>query len=72
MEKGKMVAEEALKISVNRREVKGKGEGERYTQLNSEFQRRARRERKAFLNEQCQETEENNGAGRPRDFFQKI
>ena len=52
--------------------MKGKGEGERYTQLNSEFQRRARRERKAFLNEQCKETEENSRMRKTRDLVKKI
>ena len=72
MEKGKMVAEEALKISVNRREVKGKGENERYTHLNAEFQRTARRHKKAFLNDHCKEIEENNKTGKTRDLFKKL
>ena len=55
------LAEEALQIAVKRREVKSKGEKERYTHLNAEFQRRSRRDKKAFLNDQCKEIEENNG-----------
>ena len=65
------MVEEALQIAEERREVKGRGERERYTQLNAEFQRIARRE-KAFLNEQCKDTEENNRMGKTRDFFKKI
>ena len=60
MSKGKWLPEEALQIAEKRREVKGKGEKERYTQLNAEFQRRARRDKKAFLSDQCKEIEENN------------
>ena len=66
------MAEEALQIAVKRREVKGKGERERYSQLNAEFQRRARREKRAFLNEQCKEVEENNRMKKTRDLFKKI
>ena len=55
-----------------RREAKGKGEKERYTHLNAEFQRRARRDKKAFLRDQCKETEENNKMGKTRDLFKKI
>ena len=58
MQKGKMMSEEVLQIAEKRREVKGKGEKEKYTHLNAEFQRTARREKKAFLSEQCKETEE--------------
>ena len=57
---------------MKRREVKNKGEKERYTHLNAEFQRIARRNKKAFLNEQCKEIEENNGMGKTRDLFKKI
>ena len=63
--------EEALKIAVKRREVKGKGEKERYTYLNAEFQRIARRD-KVFLSDQCKEIEENNRMGKTRDLFKKI
>ena len=66
-----MLSEEALQIA-KRREVKGKGERERYSQLNAEFQRRARREKRAFLNEQCKEVEENNRMEKTRDLFKKI
>ena len=69
--KAKWLSEEALQIDEERREVKGKGERERYTQLNVEFQRRARRDKKAFLNEQCKEIEENNRMGKSSDFFKK-
>ena len=61
----KWLSEEALQIAVKRREVKSKGEKERYTHLNSEFQRTARREKKAFLSDQCKEREENNRMGPP-------
>ena len=66
------MSEEALQIAEKRREMKGKGERERYTQLNAELQRRARREKRAFLNEQCKEVEENNRMGKTRDLFKKI
>ena len=66
------MSEEALHIVEKRREAKGKGEGERYTQLNAEFQRIARRDKKAFLGEQCKEIEENNRIGKTRDHFKKI
>ena len=66
------MSEEALQITEKRREVKGKGERERYTQLNAEFQRIARRDKKAFLSEQCKEIEENNRMGKTRDLFKKI
>ena len=65
-------SEEALQIAVNRREVKGKGEKERYTNLYAEFQRTARRGKKAFLRDQCKEIEENNRMGKTRDLFKKI
>ena len=64
--------EEALQIAEKRRKAKGKGEEERYTHLNAEFQRIARGDRKAFLSEQCEEIEENNRMGRTRDLFKKI
>ena len=64
--------EEALQIAEKRREVKGKGEKERYTHLNAEFQRIARRDKKAFLSDQCKEIDENNGMGKTSDFFKKI
>ena len=70
--KAKWLSEEALQIAVKRREAKGKGEKERYTHLNAEFQRRARRDKKAFLSDQCKEIEENNRMGKTRDLFKKI
>ena len=63
---------EALKIAVKRREAKGKGEKERYTYLNAAFQRIARRDKEAFLSDQCKEIEENNRLGKTRDLFKKI
>ena len=66
------MSEEALQIAVNGRDVKGKGERERYTHLNAEFQRIARRDKKAFLTNQCKEIEENNRMGKTRDLFKKI
>ena len=66
------MSEEGLQITVKRREVKGKGEKERYTHLNTEFQRIARRDKKAFLSDQCKEIEENNRMGKTRDLFKKI
>ena len=66
------MSEEALQIALKRREAKGKGEKDRYTHLNSEFQRIARREKKAFLSDQCKEIEENNRIGKTRDLFKKI
>ena len=66
------MSEEALQRVVKRREVKGKGEKERYTHLNAEFQRTARRDKKAFLSDQCKEIEENNRMGKTRDPFKKI
>ena len=65
------MSEEALQIAVKRREVKGKGEKERYTHLNAEFQRRARRDKKAFLSDQCKDIEENDRMGKTRDLFKK-
>jgi len=62
----------AIKIAEERREAKGKGEKERYTHLNAEFQRTARRDKKTFLSNQCKETEENNRMGKTRDLFKKI
>ena len=70
--KAKVLPEEALQIAVKRREVKSKGEKENYTHLNTEFQRIARRNKKAFLSKQCKEIEENNRRGKPRDLFKKI
>ena len=70
--KEKWVSEEALQIAEKRRETKGKGEKERYTHLNAEFQRIARRDKKAFLSDQCEEIEENNRRGKPRDLFKKL
>jgi len=70
--KAKWLSEEALRIAVNRRKVKGKGKKERYTHLNAEFQRIARRDKKAFLSDQCKEIEENNKMGKTRDLFKKI
>ena len=70
--KAKWLSEEALQIAEKRREAKGKGEKERYTHLNSEFQRIARGDKKAFLTDQCKELEENNRMGKTRDLFKKI
>ena len=69
--KAKWLSEETLQIAVNRREMKSKGEKERYTHLNAEFQRIARRDKKAFLSDQCKEIEENNRMGKTRDLFKK-
>ena len=66
------MSEEALQIAEKRREVKGKGEKERYIHLNAEFQRIARRDKKAFLSDHCKEIEENNRMGKTRDLFKKI
>ena len=66
------LSNKALQIAEKRREVKGKGEKERYTHLNAEFQRIARRDKKAFLSDQCKETEENYRMGKTRDLFKKI
>ena len=68
----KWLSEEALQTALNRKEAKGKGEKERYTHLNAEFQRIARRDKKAFLSDQCKEIEENNRMGKTRDLFNKI
>ena len=70
--KAKWLSEEALQITVKRREVKSKGVKERYTHLNAEFQRIARRDKKALLSDQCKEIEENNKMGKTRDLFKKI
>ena len=69
MQEEKWFSEEALQIAVERREMKSKGEKERYTHLNAKFQRTARRDKKAFLSEQCKEIEENNRIGKTRDLF---
>ena len=66
------MSEEALQIAVKRREAKSKGEKERYSHLNAELQRIARRDKKAFLSDQCKEIEENNRMGKIRDLFKKI
>ena len=66
------MSEEALQTAMKRREVNGKGEKERYTHLNAEFQRIARRDKIAFLSDHCKEIEENNRMGKTRDFFKKI
>ena len=68
----KWLSEVALLIAVKRREAKGKGEKERYTHLNPEFQRIAKRDKKAFLSDQCKEIEENNRMGKTRDLFKKV
>ena len=70
--KVKWLSQEALHIPVKRREVKGKGEKESYIPLNSEFQRIAKKDKKAFLSDQCKEIEENNRMGKTRDLFKKI
>ena len=70
--KAKCLSEEPLQIAVKRREVKGKGEKERYTHLNAEFQRIARRDKKPFLSDQQKEIEENNKMGKTRDLFKNI
>ena len=70
--KAKWLSGEALQIAVKRTEEKSKGEKERYKHLNAEFQRIARRDKKAFLSNQCKETEENNRMGKTRDLFKKI
>ena len=70
--KAKWLSEEALQIAVKRRELKSKGEKERYKQLDAEFQRIARRDKKAFLSDQCKEIEENNRMRKTRDLFKKI
>ena len=70
--KAKRLSEEALQIPEKRRAAKDKGEKERYKHLNAEFQRTPRRDKKAFLSDQCKEIEENNRMGKTRDFFKKI
>ena len=70
--KTKWLSEEALQIAEKRREVKGKGERETYTQLNAEFQRTARRDKSIFLGEHCKGIEENNRIGKTRDLFEKV
>ena len=70
--KEKWLSEEALQLSVNRREVKGKGEKERYTRLNAQFQKIARRDKKACFSNQCKEIEENSRMRKTRDLFKKI
>ena len=72
MQKAKWLSEEALQIAVKRRDMKGKAEKERYTHLNAEFQRIARRDKKAFLSDQCKEMKENNRLEKTRDLFKKI
>ena len=72
MQKAKWLSEEALQIPGKRREVNGKGEKERYTHLSAEFQRIARRDKKAFLSDQCKETEQTNRMGKTRDRFKKL
>ena len=72
MQQGKWLSEEALPIAEKRRDAKGKGEKERYTQLKTEFQRIARRHKKASLSDQCKEIEENNRRGKARDLLKKI
>ena len=70
--KAKCLSEDAFKIAEKRREAKGKGKKERYIHLNADFQRIARRDKKAFFSDQCKETEENNRMGKTRDLFKKI
>ena len=70
--KGKWLPGEALQVAVKRREAKSQGEKERYKHLNAEFQKIARRDKKAFLSDQCKEVEENNGMGKTRDLLKKI
>jgi len=70
--KAKSLSEEGLQIAEKKREAKGKGEKERYTHLNAEFQRIARRDKKEFLSDQCKEIEGNNRMGKTRDLFKKI
>ena len=72
MQKSKWLSEDALQIALNRTEAKSKGERERYSHVNAEFQRIARRDKKAFLSDQCKEIEENNRMGKTRDLFKKI
>ena len=70
--KANWLSEEALQIALKRKQVKGKGEKERYTHVNAEFQRIARGDEKAFLSDQCKEIEENNRMGKTKDLFKKI
>ena len=70
--KAKWLSEEALQIAVKRREAKSKGQKERYSHLNAEFQRIARRDKKDFLSDQCKKIEENNRMGKKRDLFKRI
>ena len=70
--KAKWLSEEALQVAVKRRESKSKGEKERYTHMNIEFQRTARRHKKAFLSDQCKEIEENNRMENTRELFKKV
>ena len=72
MQKANWLSEEALQVAEKRREAKDKRERERYTHLNAEFQRIARRDKTAFLSDQCKEIEENNRMGKTRDLFKKI
>ena len=72
MRKAKWLSEEALQTDVRRREAKSKGEKERYSHLNAEFQRISRRDKKVFLSDQCKEIEENSRMGKTRDIFKKI
>ena len=72
VKKAKRLSEEALQIAVKRREAKNKGEKERYSHLNAELQRIARRDKKAFFSDQCKEIEENNRMGKTRDLCKKI
>ena len=72
MQKVKWLSEKALQIAEKRKEAKSKGEKERYTHMNAEFQRIARRDKKAFLSDQCKEIKENNRMGKTRDLFKKI
>ena len=72
MQIAKWLSQEALQIAVKRRKAKSKGEKERYTHLNAEFQRIAQRDKKAFLGDQCKEIEENNRMGKTKDCFKKI
>ena len=72
MQKAKWLSGKVLQIAVKRREMKSKGEKERYKHLNAEFQRIARRDKKAFLSDQCKEAEENNRMGKTRDLLRKL
>ena len=72
MQKTKWLSEKALQIAMKRREAKSKGEKERYSHLNAEFQRIARRDKKDFISDQCKEIEEKNRMGKTRDLFKKI